>query len=355
MKLDFTLFGCLMAVFILGSCAEHTSISFMCEKDQKDNYIVKWEVFPEKDSVKIEIFSSDNDSTFPKVPARTTFVNDYIAILSPEKDKVREFFKLKVGRTMSGVITNRVFDLDSIRNFRDMGGYFTRGDKQLKWGKVYRSGNLSRITEQDKHILESLGIKTVVDLRSDKQTDKRPNMFVPNNYVALPISVNNFDQAVRTQILEGRFLKGDALIYTQDCYRVIIDSYAEQFAAFFDVLANEENYPVLFHCGYGKDRTGLAAYFLLKALDVPTDVIEDDYLMSNEGLDKLHLVEGRSELPVSMQDAIAMLSTADLSQLRYAISCMKKKSGSVEDYMIKELKLTHDKRDKLRQILLYSN
>jgi len=54
-----------------------------------------------------------------------------------------------------------------------------------------------------------------------------------------------------------------------------------------------------------------------------------------------------------MQEAMTMISKADVSQLRYAISCMKNKSGSVEEYMSKELGLTSQKKEKLRNILLY--
>lgn len=354
MKIDIKHICCLFMSVLLGGCTEHTSISFSCEKDKKDNYVLKWEVFPEKDSAKLEIFASDNDSVFSKSPTKTMHVNDYIAILNPAEDVVREFFKLKVGRTTSGIISNRVFEMDSVQNFRDAGGYFTKSNKQVRWGKIYRSGSLSRLTERDSYILNGLQIRTVVDLRSDRHAERSPDLFTAQNYISLPINVNNFDQEVKTQILEGRFLKGDAHIYTQDCYRVIVDKYAEQFARFLDILSDENNYPVIFHCGYGKDRTGLAAYFLLKALDVSDDTIEEDFLLSNQGIDRMVIMKEGEGLPESMRDAITMLSTADLSQLKYAISCMKKKSGSVEDYMQKELKLTSDKKAKLKEILLYN-
>ena len=37
----------------------------------------------------------------------------------------------------------------------------------------------------------------------------------------------------------------------------------------------------LFHCTQGKDRTGIAAALILAALEVPEDVIRDDYLQTN--------------------------------------------------------------------------
>jgi len=44
---------------------------------------------------------------------------------------------------------------------------------------------------------------------------------------------------------------------------------------------NTDNLPLVFHCAAGKDRTGLAAWFLLAALDVPEEVIREEYLATN--------------------------------------------------------------------------
>ena len=58
-------------------------------------------------------------------------------------------------------------------------------------------------------------------------------------------------------------------------------------------------------------------------------------------------------LPEQMQEAATVVCKADRSYLKYAISCMENMSGSVDKYMEKELKLTEDKKEKLRKILLY--
>jgi protein-tyrosine phosphatase len=43
--------------------------------------------------------------------------------------------------------------------------------------------------------------------------------------------------------------------------------------------------PVLVHCTQGKDRTGLIVSLALMILDVPTDAISYDYLLTREGLE----------------------------------------------------------------------
>jgi hypothetical protein len=69
------------------------------------------------------------------------------------------------------------------------------------------------------------------------------------------------------------------------------ESYMEEcgpiFRDFFVVLAEGKNYPVLFHCSAGKDRTGILAALLLDLLGTPREVIYDDYLHSMRITSKL--------------------------------------------------------------------
>jgi protein-tyrosine phosphatase len=52
----------------------------------------------------------------------------------------------------------------------------------------------------------------------------------------------------------------------------------------FDVLANEQNWPVLVHCTQGKDRTGLIVMLVLFLLGVDQKVIDEDYRLSESEL-----------------------------------------------------------------------
>jgi len=47
------------------------------------------------------------------------------------------------------MIAERRVSLDGTVNFRDIGGYKTRDGREVKWGKVFRSDGLSRLTEND--------------------------------------------------------------------------------------------------------------------------------------------------------------------------------------------------------------
>ena len=49
----------------------------------------------------------------------------------------------------------------------------------------------------------------------------------------------------------------------------------------FKVLGDTNNYPLVFHCSIGTDRTGMVSFLLLNLLGVSRDEVYYDYLFSN--------------------------------------------------------------------------
>ena len=56
---------------------------------------------------------------------------------------------------------------EGVVNFRDLGGYQVASGGQTKWGVLFRSDALHRLTTADLVAYERLGIRTVYDLRSE--------------------------------------------------------------------------------------------------------------------------------------------------------------------------------------------
>jgi protein-tyrosine phosphatase len=343
-----------LAAAVLCCCAKRkASISALCEVDARNNYVLKWEIYPEpSNTASMDIYTSNNDSLFPASAAKTVKADDYIAVIERPLMGKRMFFRIKTDNATSGIIANRLFDLDSIHNFRDMGGYYNNEGRQIRWGKVYRSGTLTRMSEKDKLELDKLDIKTILDIRSSDSQRSFPEDFIKTkNYVRLPIGNSGFEY-ISPKIMENRFLRGDAIIFTQDNYRAYIENYTEQYARFFDYLTDESNYPIVFNCYLGKDQSGIAAYLLLRVLDVPTETAEEDYMLSNIGVNRSLFTRWADDFSESKLEVISMMSNTDLAYLRYGLSCIRKKYGSIDDYMQNELKITPEKRKKLQDILL---
>lgn len=341
-----------IAVTTISCSKSKTSIHALCEKGQNGSFTIKWEVFPEQDDAIMEIYASDNDSIFPAQPYKKTQVSNFIATIEKADSLNFHFFKLKVNNTYSDIITNRFFEFDGVQNFRDLGGYKTQDNKTIRWGMIYRSGELTNLSPNDINKIKKLNLQTIIDLRPfHSQAKRRDEIELPKRYEVYIAGASN--DSISRQVLEDRFLRGDATIYMQDMYEEMFVRQSQMIAKFFDYLTDESNYPIVFHCFLGKDQTGIASYFLLRALGVLPEVAEDDYMLSNLGVDKSKIIDNVSKMTEAQQEAFTMLSRTDASFLRYGIACAKKQEGSIEDYMEKKLGLTKEKKQKLRSILLY--
>jgi predicted acylesterase/phospholipase RssA len=68
----------------------------------------------------------------------------------------------------------RVLPLEGGRNFRDLGGYETQDGQHVKWGRLFRSGALARLTPSDYDSLSAFGIRVVCDFRSRAERADEP-------------------------------------------------------------------------------------------------------------------------------------------------------------------------------------
>ncbi|MDR2490499.1 MAG: tyrosine-protein phosphatase [Spirochaetaceae bacterium] len=184
-------------------------------------------------------------------------------------------------------------------NVRDVGGYQTTDGKTVKTGLLYRSGDLNRLFDRDTdYLFYELGIKTVVDFRSvteraenpDIRRNKAVDVHLPieDNYVAPYSRVTTDGTSGDDVMLNGyTYLGGGSYTYTPRGGTATTRNGADtngsidQYKAFFTELKNADK-PLLFHCSAGKDRTGVAAAFLLAILGVDKETIISDYLKSGE-------------------------------------------------------------------------
>lgn len=348
----FFIFGCLILLF--DSCVSTASIYSLCEKDDRGDYVVKWEISPDPQNGQVEIYSSSDDNLIKidKKPQLVTNVENRVATLPNPQNSVREFFQLKTNNSYSGIVTNRAINFEVIQNFRDLGGYFNDEGKQLRWNKLFRSGNMFAVTKKDIKTLKDLGIKTVIDLRNEKESHAFPDGFLGFSHFQIPIdTLNTFE--VQKRIATGTFLKGDALIYMQDTYLYILKNKTKELKEIFDILLNEKNYPILLHDNLGKDRTGIVSYLILKLLNVSDDDAMDDYLLSNNYIDLDEYSKVMREMPESVQEAMTVIVRADKDYMDYGLNEIIKEYGSLDIYFNKALGLNAEKIKKLRKIMLY--
>ena len=57
-------------------------------------------------------------------------------------------------------------------NFRDLGGYAAEDGRRTRWRVLFRADGLGELTEGDLSVMRSLGIRTVIDLRSATELER---------------------------------------------------------------------------------------------------------------------------------------------------------------------------------------
>jgi protein-tyrosine phosphatase len=335
------------------SCISTVKITSVVEKDREGDFLLKWEVSPDQEG-NIDIYSSLTDSSFTSfTPLTSKRVTDQVLRVSPTGLGLREYFILRTSGVYSGVVANRAIDMNNIKNFRDVGGYFTSDNRQIKWGEIYRSADVSNATLYDQERIRRLNIKTVIDFRSERTAKKYPLLLHPSiRKIALSLTPMDADK-LDEQLRDEHFDRSDAIRYVQESYVDIVENHKEQFGEMFDELTNNSNYPVLLTGSLGKDGVGLASYFILYALGVPHSTLEDDYMLSNEEIDPAKANIDARNLSEPLQEAVTAMLSVNRAYLNYVIDHIKKKYGSVDNYLEKELRVTSGKKNLLRKYLLY--
>ena len=180
----------------------------------------------------------------------------------------------------------RHIELEGQPNLRDVGGYETRDGRTIKWGQVYRTGELSELTDTDVARLDSLGIRTVVNFLVPEEIEK-------HGADRLPEGVREVREPITGELAEQLSLQAGESIRTGDFsalpadlnpefHRLLLDDGREEYAALVRKILDPANRPLAFHCSHGVHRTGTATAILLSALGVPWETVREDYLLSNE-------------------------------------------------------------------------
>ncbi len=253
----------------------------------------------------------------------------------------------------------RWLELDGATNFRDIGGYRAADGRCVKWGMVYRSDRLSRLTERDLARLSELGLKQLFDLRTPEEQASQPNRLPdgdPPEVMALPISPQANGELEELMRVGRIWDKINATDISADdtrqvmCrfYRSYVVDHTAEYGSFLRRLAEAGQHPALVHCAAGKDRTGVAAALVLRTLGVSRGQILDDYQLTNRVAGAWGREMHDGELPAHISVVIA----ANPDFLTAALEAMDQLCGSFEAYLREALGVSDDLRDELRGALL---
>ena len=111
----------------------------------------------------------------------------------------------------------------------------------------------------------------------------------------------------------------------------------KQYARFIDVIYRNEAGAVLWHCGSGKDRTGLGTALLLLLLGAEEETIMQDYMRTNEYLAgelqyMQRLARTWEDIPRGADRKLAALYQVKEEYLETAFMTIKKEYGTQERF-----------------------
>ncbi|WP_161978377.1 tyrosine-protein phosphatase [Sphingomonas oligophenolica] len=236
-------------------------------------------------------------------------------------------------------------------NLRDLGGYPTRDGRRVARGRLFRSAALHALTDADIAAIDALGIRLVVDLRTNRERGLKPSRGAWATWSRdYDTSTADLHRAIADPALTLDTVS-DAMRAT---YRALPEEQADAYAALVRRIAADD-LPLLFHCAVGKDRTGVAAALILDLLGVPRATVVADYLLTNRVTEQAaaHAHESLRRHNDTLQRAmVAPVARAEASYLDAMFAAVETRYGSVERYVVDRLGMSGDAIDAIRAALL---
>jgi protein-tyrosine phosphatase len=158
---------------------------------------------------------------------------------------------------------------DGCSNVRDLGGL-----GRIRYGALVRADALQNLSAEGWRALEDHGIRTVVDLRNPDEIgdDVAPR---PPGLTTIRIPLDGMEDTEFWSQWLDRPEFG-----TPHYYGPWLERFPDRAARALAAIARAQPGGVAYHCGIGRDRTGLITMLILAALEIPVEAAVEDYVLS---------------------------------------------------------------------------
>lgn len=252
----------------------------------------------------------------------------------------------------------RTIFVDGVSNVRDLGGYTTENGT-VNYGLLYRGGKLNgtvsgeSVTDDGKEtMLNKLGIKTEIDLRSASDDGGQTQNAIGDgvNYVKAPLGqyANVIDYEAWLNLGKDK-VSGNYDANNKNTIKRL-----------FELLADESNYPIYFHCNAGADRTGTLALLINGLLGVDEQSLIKDFELTTFSRYGKRLRSSISEDGKSFTDSgIMQNNSGNYVAMGLLIDALKANytnngtiNEAVNNFLIEYIGLSNDTINKIKGILL---
>jgi protein-tyrosine phosphatase len=193
----------------------------------------------------------------------------------------RAYFRLRTRSAPDLIVGQRNVPLEGSANFRDLGGYATADGRRLRWGRLFRSGHLSRLSAAGRAGFAALGIRTVCDFRlPEERAGEDADLPGAPRLETLAIPAGLKDQFFFHRLFAETDDPAACVAAIHDILQTFVVAHAGRYARLFEVLLEGTQGSTLLNCSAGKERTGVGVVLVLMALGVPRATIRHDFLLS---------------------------------------------------------------------------
>lgn len=254
---------------------------------------------------------------------------------------------------------------EGLHNTRDLGGLPAADGRRIKPALLLRSGALHKATEEDlARLLADYHLEGVVDFRTELERDKEPDPrefmegVVFYDFPALSgetIGITHgasLAQDVKT--LEAVNAQPHEIVRKMYPQILLGDVGRAAYRGLLNVLLESDGGAVLWHCSEGKDRAGLGAVIVERALGVSEADVRADYLATN--LFARNRAEGALDALAAKLPALRGLD-ADMDSFFYAyadyydaaMAAVTDAFGTFDAYLAEALDFGPEKQTALRE------
>ncbi|KAJ6497397.1 protein-tyrosine phosphatase-like protein [Mycena sanguinolenta] len=248
--------------------------------------------------------------------------------------------------------------IEGVINVRTIGGYKTDASHLVNPKLVFRSGEVSGITEAGKEQLIALGIRRIFDMRTNLEINSYKTMpaDIPGvELVRIPVGKEDPWSADSVENRLKRYQENALDAFVHEAQETLAFC-ASAFEAIFNHFLQRPGEPCLFNCTAGKDRTGLVAALILMLVGVDDADIKKDYALTTAGLEPARekLTLRLQNIPVfrdNWEGAVNMGSSREES-MTAILAMIREKYGGAAGYLTACTKLEQKDLDVIRNNLL---
>jgi protein-tyrosine phosphatase len=247
------------------------------------------------------------------------------------------------GGRVTDVVAERI-PVNGTYNFRDVGGYPVP-EGVVRRGKLFRSDGLARLGVEGRRTLRELGVRVVIDLRDDFETQ------------AMPDDVDGLDlQRLHLPVFEGSGASASTIgITLAGLYEKILLQHRDVVVRALREIADTGKEAVVVHCTAGKDRTGIVVALALSVTGVDRGTVVADYAATQANLHGAWL-DGMIALVRShgvevTPDLRIILGGSPPEALEESLDLIDRRFGGVREYLL-DAGLSEVELAKLRSVLV---